>query len=383
MIVYFSSGTDREYYNELFNKNLIEGPNPAQNFNYNIIQGLGRLDHVVAMSALPLIDVEVKGRRIHKKNIEYITIRNVKGILRKLTNIIELFKAASNNVKNETSIVVCDITCVSASIAALLFGRKRRLPCYAIVTDIPTFMYSGRHKFLCVLLEWIIRKYDAFIFLTKEMNDYVNTANKPYLIMEGLYEADDAKEQPSAEKEKRICIYSGAIWENSGIEEMIAGFDKTHIENVELHIYGDGSGRKKIESLCNRTVKVKYMGCVSIDEIRNIQRNAILLVNPRKTKGLYTKYSFPSKTMEYMASGTPVLMTRLSGVPDEYFKYVYTISNEDVEGFKNAFEDILSRDDAELLQTGNAARSFILEQKNVETQTRKLYKFMHENLGGK
>ena len=58
------------------------------------------------------------------------------------------------------------------------------------------------------------------------------------------------------------------------------------------------------------------MGCVTNDEIVRLQCEATLLVNPRPSDKEFCKYSFPSKTIEYMASGTPVLMTKLPGVPD-------------------------------------------------------------------
>ena len=54
---------------------------------------------------------------------------------------------------------------------------------------------------------------------------------------------------------------------------------------------------------------------------------ATLLVNPRPTTEEFTIYSFPSKNMEYMASGTPLLTTKLPGMPEEYHQYVLAILN--------------------------------------------------------
>ena len=38
-------------------------------------------------------------------------------------------------------------------------------------------------------------------------------------------------------------------------------------------------------------------------------------VNPRQNNEEFTKYSFPSKTMEYLASGVPVVAYKLDGIP--------------------------------------------------------------------
>ena len=45
-------------------------------------------------------------------------------------------------------------------------------------------------------------------------------------------------------------------------------------------------------------------------------------MNPRSADAEYTKYSFPSKTIEYLATGVPVVMNRLPGIPEEYEYFV-------------------------------------------------------------
>ena len=51
-------------------------------------------------------------------------------------------------------------------------------------------------------------------------------------------------------------------------------------------------------------------------------------MNPRFTGAEYTLYSFPSKNIEYMVSGTPVITTRLAGIPDDYYPYVFVFEEE-------------------------------------------------------
>ena len=83
-----------------------------------------------------------------------------------------------------------------------------------------------------------------------------------------------------------------------------------------------GSGFKK---LAQQYPAVKYKGVAPNAVIVEEELKATLLVNPRPTGEEYTKYSFPSKNMEYMASGTPVLTTCLPGMPAEYNEYVYLL----------------------------------------------------------
>ena len=76
--------------------------------------------------------------------------------------------------------------------------------------------------------------------------------------------------------------------------------------------------------------------------------------------------------MEYMASGTPVLTTKLPGMPADHLPHVYLIEEETADGIAAALGDLLTRDPAELHEKGTAAKAFILEEKNNIRQAAKL-----------
>ena len=101
-----------------------------------------------------------------------------------------------------------------------------------------------------------------------------------------------------------------------------------------------------------------------------------MLVNPRPTAEEFVKYSFPSKTMEYMSTGTPVLTTVLPGMPEEYHPYVYLIRDETPQGIARALKDTLAQSDEALLQKGMAARNFVLTEKDNVTQAEKILEML-------
>ena len=115
-----------------------------------------------------------------------------------------------------------------------------------------------------------------------------------------------------------------------------------------------------------------YGGMLMTSEIVEKEREATLLVNPRPTVEEFVKYSFPSKTMEYMASGTPVLTTRLPGMPEEYYPHVYFIDDESADGIAHALTQVLAHSDEELFDKGCAARAFVLDSRNNVIQAAKI-----------
>ena len=48
-----------------------------------------------------------------------------------------------------------------------------------------------------------------------------------------------------------------------------------------------------------------------------------------------------------MSSGTPVLTTKLSGIPEDYFNYIYSISENGKEGIKEALKYVLEKEEIE------------------------------------
>ena len=76
--------------------------------------------------------------------------------------------------------------------------------------------------------------------------------------------------------------------------------------------------------------------------------------------------------MEYMASGTPVLTTKLPGMPNDHLPYVYLIDDESADGIAKVLEELLSKSKAELHAKGKEAKEFILREKNNIKQAKKL-----------
>lgn len=126
--------------------------------------------------------------------------------------------------------------------------------------------------------------------------------------------------------------------------------------------------------------RIKFLGTLPRTEVLKIQKEAFLLINPRHSSEEFTKYSFPSKTMEYLASGTPTLMCQLKCIPNEYKQFLFFIEDETVEGYKNAILNIIKTDPNILETHGLNARKFILEQKNPYHQVSRVLEFLKTSI---
>ena len=180
-------------------------------------------------------------------------------------------------------------------------------------------------------------------------------------------------------KIKKI-MYAGSLRTIYGIADLCNAFVRCNFQNTELHIYGEGDFVPQLNKLVDKYPNIIFHGNCPNEEVVSMELDATLLVNPMPTDGEYTKYSFPSKTMEYMASGTPVLTSRLPGIPKEYDQYLFYFNDRREGDLEAMLKSIMNKDIYELSEMGTKAREFVLKYKNNIVQSAKIIRFLKDNL---
>ena len=269
------------------------------------------------------------------------------------------------------------------------YGRKYQIKTVAIVPDLPENMYQN-HKgnplvdgIKRVYLNGALRnqgRFDGYVYLTDAMSAVV-APGKPYIVMEGILNDNDTDTTAVTKSPKRAIMYAGRLHEKYGVMALVDAFQRLDLSDVELWLFGDGTAVTEIQERAAKDPRICYFGRVSREEILRKEKEATLLVNPRSVKDAFTRYSFPSKTIEYMYSGTPLLTTRLEGIPDEYFKYVFSAEDNTEPEFDQALIQALSLPDQQLRQMGEIACRFVTQQKNSIAQSRKILDFLIEVFG--
>lgn len=271
---------------------------------------------------------------------------------------------------------------------------KQRFPGIKIillVTDLQEFMAADQHlltrinKALTRLLSApdlsVYECVDAFVLLSPYMKQRLPVGDKSCIVIEGIYNAPDESTvgRPAlvAKEPFTTILYSGNLGRRYGIPQLLEAFTRISNDSYRLWICGDGDGLPDVLSAQAADQRIKYLGVLPREEVLLLQQKATLLVNPRRSNEEYTRYSFPSKTMEYLASGTPTLMSRLASLPAGYEPHLYFFDDESVEGMCSKMMEIGGKPTAELQAFGQRARQFILTQKNAFVQSGLLIDLVH------
>ena len=269
----------------------------------------------------------------------------------------------------------------------LKYAKKYRLKTVAIVPDLLRDMYVNEKQgtIISQIKNFYLNSalhlqsdYDGYIYLTDAMREVV-APDKPYMVMEGIADISGIETTQCEEKAlPRAVMYAGMLYEKYGIFHLIDAFEQIEAKDAELWLFGDGPAVDEIKRRAANNTKIRFFGKVGRDEILKRERQATLLVNPRSVKEEFTKYSFPSKTIEYMLSATPVLTTKLQGIPEEYFQYVFSAEDNNVPCLTDAMNRILSNSNDYLAQFGKRAQAYVVNEKNAKIQTKRILDFINE-----
>ena len=177
-------------------------------------------------------------------------------------------------------------------------------------------------------------------------------------------------------------MHAGTLHRNIGIENILESM-RFLPKDMELWIFGDGDLKTYIIEKAKEDKRIKFFGFKSREEVFEYEKAASILINARNSKDEFTKYSFPSKTFEYLYSGTPFLTTSLDGIPEEYYKYMYILENNRPETIAESVRKILAYDREIIDNKAAAAKEFIIKEKCGTMQSNKLYNFIMSERGGK
>ena len=311
-----------------------------------------------------------------------VNIFGLKQIFR-LFNLTHVIREKIKGNKKDTVVVVYSLnTSFLASLRLALIGFKN-IPTCLIVPDLPLFYINnaGKSKIYRVLktLDWklmllLSKNVDSFILLTEAMKDKINVADRPYMISEGICEIDTTNYNNRIEKNS--FTYTGTLDKEFGILDLIRNFLAIAKDDWVLNIAGGGNAKKEVEDISCKDKRVHYCGILTNVETKELQRSSRILINPRSSDEEFTKYSFPSKTMEYLKAGRPVIMHKLPGIPSEYDNYITYFENTSDEAIQKGLLTIMEKTDDELNEIGKKGKLFVEREKNSTIQGKRITDFL-------
>jgi glycosyltransferase involved in cell wall biosynthesis len=193
---------------------------------------------------------------------------------------------------------------------------------------------------------------DVDIYLSNDT--FLRQEGKKILMQGGVSEFKEPFYRPS---NKKIILFTGNISKLTGIVEFATLFNEISNCNFELHIYGKGNDQS-LNNLSLTNSKIKVFGFVNDKNLENAMRSAWIYVNPRSLAEESVQNTFPSKILEYLRYGKPILSTKTSGIGNKYDNFLFYYKAEDLQSLQNTLVFLNQLSDESYAKIHNDAKVF-------------------------
>lgn len=353
-----------------------------------LLEGLA--ENGCSVSAESRINIKNAKKREKYNGVDYKFLSYIKiNILRFLTmafgNIVRVIKFKVRKKGDKTNqYAIFNVLRISSSIGAIFVCKLLKIPTIGVVTDVPGYRIKRKkRKFITFfadrLGQILLNHFDMYVLLSEAMRDVIKLKNKEYTIIEGIY--DTLIEPETSFSEKNIAdikfkiMYAGSLHYKYGIMNLVKAVQNLPFQDIELDIFGSGEAEYEIAEISKKDNRISWGGLIPRNKLLEYERQASLLINPRPVEDEYVKYSFPSKNIEYMASGTPVLLTNIPSLPDSYKKYVVLVETNEIALLSEKIIEVY-RNQKKYADLGKHARKYICEEKNKIKQSQKILKMI-------
>ena len=306
-------------------------------------------------------------------------------VLKQVAQIVGLLRAAAKLARHQEYDHVLTFNMLPlVGVAAWWVKKRRGVPIACLLADPPVETRDTRSRITSAPLaayNWWTRRLlsavDQVIALTPEAaRTYAPQARA--MVVDGAVPARLFADLPgrSAVQQEKTILFTGALTSYNGIAEIVAAMHLVTNPSAVLHIYGGGPMADFVRESARNSNRIVYHGKIDSSLIPKLQREAFLLVNPRQIDHPVSNVTFPSKMLEYMASGTPVLTTRLRSISSDYEDLVYFADVGSPEDLAVRIDALCATPSEEFAQVGAVARDFVLETRTWHAAAERMVSFL-------
>lgn len=164
--------------------------------------------------------------------------------------------------------------------------------------------------------------------------------------------------------------YIGRLSSSQNVDDLVIEFISCKRNDLRLVLCGKGELEPWIRERAGEDERIILKGFVPNDELVRIIDETSYFISPKKEDGYFSRYSFPSKLIEYMAYGKPVVSYKLSCIPAEYYPHMIFLGEQN-NAYLHFFQSC-SSGDKEHRGIGCSGKKFVLTRKTGFTQFGKI-----------
>ena len=367
-IVYFTTAQDEKDFRSFMNIWKIPLNSSNQNFHNKLIRALAINTPVEVISVRPFsrhntrvrglnaetrVDGNITWHYLHRKGTKLHRILSISPQIGKILSKTDLSDA----------IFITDTINTSVVRSVTKIRKKFNRPIIGVCTDSPSNI-SGTKRSYSVYLLSHCDDFDGYLALTDGLNDLFNPDHKPGYIFEGLVEE---REYPTFSENKRpYFFFGGALMERYGVFKLIKAFKELDNQDIDLYICGHHGDKAKIKEEIENAKNIKFLGLLPVNKVMEYEHNALACINPRPFSEDLDRFSIPSKTLEYMSAGRPVISVKNTILMEKFGEDIIWAPSTSKEDLIAAMNKVLSMTEVERENLGDKLKNKVLRLYSLE-----------------
>ncbi len=228
----------------------------------------------------------------------------------------------------------------------------------------------------------LINNIDGIIVLNKNVIKNLKIFKIPFLISRIGYQKTTSEEREYKEfdfNNNKKILFAGTLIDYNGILELINGVKLLEDKNIDLHIFGYGILENEVIEITKKNKNIYFHGSIDNNQLINLYKKFDILVNTRILDNDVNDFGFPSKMIEFLISGKPVLTTKFSSMPDDYLHFVFLLNDLSPEEISQKIMEILSLPKEDILSLTENAKKYIEKKNKWEEIVVEMSNFINNN----
>ena len=239
-------------------------------------------------------------------------------------SVIEYHKKILSLLEKDDVVVFYNLAYFNIGVADKVIKHGNK--CLLILAD-----HTDSYKENGSLVRWGLAKYigrefkkfNKAVILSETAKKLLNK-NAEFIVMEGgLDICSFDKILPPTESNIVRFMYAGTLSSVTGVDTFLKAISMIGEHDVEFIISGKGELESDVIEACKSDNRIKYLGFIPDDEYYRVLNSVDVFVNPRNMQLDQNRNNFPSKVLEYLATGRRVISTEFPGYErfTDYFDF--------------------------------------------------------------
>lgn len=263
--------------------------------------------------------------------------------------------------------------------------RLTKIPLYAILYDLGVPPKRLGLSWMTMLgyrlMEKRAKKYIPLLDGRIVINENIVThyaPGKDYILIDGglsnqIVEHLFPLEESHTQQYALLC--AGMLWDQNGTKLVLDTLDKYPSLDVIVYFAGNGNDVSLIKQRAQADFRIQYCGLLDMKQLFNLYEKADILLNLRIEEDV--DFHFPSKLIEYMATGKHVLSTSIAHAERDYGEYITFLDEISVDALAQKIQELINSGKHELYAKGKKAREFMLTKRMWKYRVREILQYIH------